>query len=157
MDLVIAVFHRFQFEAAFYPTLERVPFHVRMKLDLTGIRVSLNTWHAFSIEERRALCHLPADTDEEREVFAAFLDALAHARAGIEAERCPALDAGAWAAAAVPEAVAARSRTESTNVTLAEWSRWAGHQRYALYKTALSKDPELFRLALRELRERLYS
>ena len=154
---VIAMFYRFQFEAAFYPTLERLPFHVRMKLDLTGIRVSLNTWRAFTMEERRALCHLPADTDEEQEVFEAFIDALARARAGVEAERCPALDADAWAAAAVPEAVAARSETESTRVTPAEWGRWAGHERYALYKTALSKDPDLFRQALQELRRRLCS
>ncbi len=151
------MFHRFQFEAAFYPTMERLPFHVRMKLDLTGIRVSLNTWRAFGMEERRALCHLPVDTDEEREAFAAFLDALARARAGVEAEHCPALDPDAWSAAAVPEAVAARSAAAGLSVTPAEWGRWAGHERYALYKTALSKDPELFHQALRELRHRLRS
>lgn len=151
------MFHRFQFEAAFYPTLERLPFHVRMKLDLTGIRVSLNTWRAFSMEERRALCHLPADTDEEREVFAGLLDALARTRAGAAAERCPELDADEWSAVAVPEAVAARSVAEGTGVTPAEWSRWAGHERYALYKTALSKDPELFQQALQELQFRLCS
>jgi len=151
------MFYRFEFEAAFYPTLERVPFHVRMKLDLAGVRVSLSTWRAFSLEERRVLCHLPADTDEEKEVFAAFLAALSEVRAGVEAERCPALDADAWAAATVPDSVAARSEGEKAPVTPAEWSRWAGHERYALYKTALSKDPELFRLALRELRHRLCS
>ena len=151
------MFHRFQFEAAFYPTLERLPFHVRMKLDLTGVRVSLDTWRAFSMEERRALCHLPVDTDEEREVFAVFLDALARARAGVEAERCPVLDPDAWSAAVVPEAVAARGAAAGTSVTPTEWSRWAGHERYALYKTALSKDPELYRQALRELRLRLCS
>ncbi len=151
------MFYRFDFEAAFYPTLERLPFHVRMKLDLAGVRVSLSTWRAFSLEERRALCHLPADTDEEKEVFAAFMAALAEARAGVEAERCPAMDPDAWAAASVPDSVAARSEGEGVPVTLAEWGRWAGHERYALYKTALSKDPELFRLALRELRHRLCS
>lgn len=151
------MFYRFEFEAEFYPTLERVPFHVRMKLDLAGMRVSLSTWRAFSLEERRALCHLPADTDEEKEVFAAFLAALAAARAGVEAERCPALDPDAWVAASVPDPVAARSEGDGVAVTLAEWGRWAGHERYALYKTAVSKDPELFRLALRELRARLCS
>lgn len=151
------MFYRFEFEAEFYPTLERVPFHVRMKLDLAGVRVSLSTWRAFSLEERRALCHLPADTDEEKEVFAAFLAALAEARAGVEAERCPALDPDGWAAASVPDSVAVRSEREGVPVTPAEWSRWAAHERYALYKTALSKDPELFRLALRELRHRLSS
>ncbi len=149
------MFHRFQFEEAFYPTLERLPFHVRMKLDLSGIRVSLSIWRAFSMAERRALCHLPADTDEERGVFVAFLEALARARAGVEAERCPALDAVAWAAGAVPEGVAARSAAEGTGVKPAEWSRWAGHERYALYKTALSKDPHLFQQALQEMRHRL--
>ena len=151
------MFYRFDFEAAFYPTLERLPFHVRMKLDLAGVRVSLSTWRAFSLEERRVLCHLPVDTDEERDVFAAFMAALAQARAGVEAERCPVLDPDAWAAASVPDSVAARSEGEGVPVTLAEWGRWAGHERYALYKTALSKDPDLFRLALRELRHRLCS
>ncbi len=151
------MFYRFEFEAQFYSTLERVPFHVRMKLDLAGVRVSLNTWRALSIEERRALCHLPAGTDEEKEVFAAFLATLAENRAGVEAERCPALDPDAWTAAAVPDSVAARSDGEGVPVTPAEWSRWAGHERYALYKTALSKDPELFHQALRELRHRLCS
>lgn len=151
------MFYRFEFEAAFYPALERVPFHVRMKLDLAGVRVSLNTWRAFGLEERRVLCHLPADTDEEKEVFAAFLSALAQARAGVEAERCPALDADEWAAPAVPETVGVRSEAEGVRVTPAEWSRWAGHERYALYKTALSKDPQLFRQALKELRQRLSS
>ena len=151
------MFYRFDFEAAFYPTLERLPFHVRMKLDLSGVRVSLNTWRAFTLEERRVLCHLPVDTDEEREVFTAFLAALAQARAGVEAERCPALDPDAWSAAVVPEAVAVRSDGEGVAVTLPEWGSWAGHERYALYKTALSKDPDLFRLALQELRTRLSS
>ena len=151
------MFYRFEFEAEFYPTLERVPFHVRMKLDLAGVRVSLSTWRAFSLEERRALCHLPVDNDEEKEVFAAFLAALAKARAGVEAERCSALDPDAWAAASVPDPVAARSEGEGVPVTPAEWGRWAGHERYALYKTALSKDPELFRLALEESRMRLCS
>ena len=151
------MFYRFEFEAAFYPALERLPFHVRMKLDVAGIRVSLNTWRAFSLEERWALCHLPADTDEEKDVFAAFLSALAQARAGVEAERCPALDVDEWAAAGVPETVGGRSETGGVRVTPAEWSRWAGHERYALYKTALSKGPQLFRQALREMRQRLSS
>lgn len=151
------MFYRFEFEAEFYPALERVPFHVRMKLDLAGVRVSLSTWRAFSLEERRALCHLPVDNDEEKEVFAVFLAALAKARAGVAAERCAALDPDAWAAASVPDPVTTRREGESVPVTPAEWGRWAAHERYALYKTALSKDPELFRLALRELRGRLCS
>ena len=151
------MFYRFDFEAEFYPTLERVPFHVRMKLDVAGVRVSLNSWRALSLEERWALCHLPAELDEEKQVFAAFLASLARVRAGVEVAPCPALDPGEWTAAAVPPAVATRSEKESVAVTASEWGRWAGHERYTLYKTALSKDPHLFHQALRELRLRLCS
>lgn len=149
------MFHRFEFEAEFYPGLGRIPFHVRMKLDLAGVRLPLKTWRAFRMEERRALCHLPADTDEEREVFASFLAALARSHANAPVERCPALDGDAWAAAGVPEPVAVRSGGAGVRVTLTEWGRWAAHERYVLYKTALSKDPELFPTALQELRLRL--
>jgi hypothetical protein len=35
-----------------------------------------------------------------------------------------------------------------------EWKRWKFHQRYALYKTALSQsEPEQFFAVLKELRE----
>ena len=149
------MFHRFEFEAEFYPGLERIPFHVRMKLDLAGVRLRLKTWRALRMEERRALCHLPADTDEEREVFASFLAALARDRANAALERCPALDGDAWAAAGVPEPVAVRSGGAGVRVTPAEWGRWAAHERYVLYKTALSRDPALFPTALQELRLRL--
>lgn len=149
------MFHRFEFEAEFYPGLERIPFHVRMKLDLAGVRLPLKTWRALPMEERRALCHLPADTDEEREVFASFLAVLARDRAKASVERCPALDGDAWAAAGVPEPVAVRSGGVGVRVALAEWGRWAAHERYVLYKTALSKDPDLFSTALREMRLRL--
>lgn len=151
------MFYRFDFEAAFYPALERVPFHVRMKLDTAGVRVSLKAWRALSLEERRVLCHLPADTDEEKEVFAAFLTVLAETRAGAAAERCAAVDPGEWGAAVVPARVASRSEGEGVAVALSEWGSWAGHERYVLYKTARSRDPELFQQALRELRLRLCS
>lgn len=150
------MFFRFEFEAAFYPDLRRVPFHVRMKLDLVGIRVSLNTWCVLSLVERRVLCELPVETDEEKEVFATFLSALAESRAGVGAERCLPLDAGEWATT-VPKAVVQRSEVASVPVVPAEWSRWASHERYVLYKTALSKDPELFQQALKEMRQRLIS
>jgi hypothetical protein len=52
------MFHGFRYESEFYPTLSRVPLHVRMKLDLTGVKISLKDWLSFSFEERTVLCHL---------------------------------------------------------------------------------------------------
>src|ERR687895_781659 len=79
------MFYRFRCEAAFYRNLDRLPLHVRMKLDLTGIKLSLKDWLAFHIEERMG---------------------------------------------------------------------WAAHQRYALYKTAISRsEPDKFFIVLDELRK----
>jgi hypothetical protein len=145
------MFYHFEFESEFYPTLERIPFHVRMKLDTTGVKLSLDTWRAFSLEERRVLCHLPTETEEERSVFISYMAWLSRTRANAEIERTPVLDSSSWGADTVPEAVERRGKG---GVTASEWNRWAEHERYALYKTAMSRDPELFEQALSELKKR---
>jgi len=54
----------------------------------------------------------------------------------------------------VPEPIAAKYATQAAPVTLTEWQRWKSHQRYALYKTALSNsEPEHFFALLKELRD----
>ncbi len=54
----------------------------------------------------------------------------------------------------MPEPIAAKSEPQTPPVTVNEWSRWKSYQRYALYKTALSKgDPGQFFAVLKELRE----
>src|SRR5437763_448159 len=63
------MFHRFRYEAEYYPNLSRLPIDVRMKLDVTGIKISLNDWLSFSFAERTVLCHLPCSSEEEKAVF----------------------------------------------------------------------------------------
>jgi hypothetical protein len=148
------MFHRFRYEAKFYPNLNRLPLHVRMKLDLTGLKISLNDWLAYSLEERQVLCHLSAENLEERQVFAAYLDFLSRKYQGKPVERTEAMNSEAWAAAQVPEPVTQKSAAYSHAVNLGEWRAWEAHQRYALYKTAISKNqPEAFAGVLDELRE----
>jgi hypothetical protein len=54
----------------------------------------------------------------------------------------------------VPVAVAGKRAAQTPPVTVEEWRRWKFHQRYALYKTALSQsDPEQFFAVLKALRE----
>ena len=148
------MFHRFRYEAKFYPNLSRLPLHVRMKLDLMGLKISLNDWLAYSLEERQVLCHFSTENIEERQVFAAYLDFLSRKYQGKTVERTEALDSEAWGAAQVPEPVAQKSAAYSNAVNLGEWQAWEAHQRYALYKTAVSKNqPEAFAGVLDELRE----
>ena len=148
------MFHRYDYEAEFYPSLSRLPLDLRRKLDVSGIKLSLKDWLAISLEERTVLCHLPCDYDEERQVFTTYLDFLATKYLGKPAGKTALMNIGLWSESAVPSAVAQRSTELGQAVTPIEWRRWQSHHRYALYKTAVSKNqPEAFEQVLRQLRQ----
>jgi hypothetical protein len=148
------MFFRFAYEAEFYPALNRLPLHVRMKLDLTGIKISLKDWLAFSFEERTALCHLPIEAVDERQAFTSYLDFLSRKYCGEPVATTEVMANALWDQTDVPEPVTRKSAATSRAVTLDEWSLWQAHQRYALYKTAISKSqPEAFEKVLDELRK----
>lgn len=147
------MFHRYRYEAEFYPSLNRIPLDVRMKLDVTGLKISLKDWLAYSLAERAVLCHLPTDDPEEKQAFVAFIDFLCRKYRNQPVEITAALDPDLWDSRQVPEPVAQKSRSCFNTVMLTEWLGWQPHQRYALYKTAISKSqPEAFADILDELR-----
>ena len=148
------MFPRYDFESEIFPSLNRISLHVRMKLDLTGTRISLNAWLAFSLEERWVLCHFPVAAEEERKSFVSYLDFLSLRYLGERVEVASSLLDPPWEnAARVPEAVEASSKEMGNPVTLDEWARWEPHRRYVLFKLAISKnEPEQFHAALREFR-----
>jgi hypothetical protein len=150
------MFYRFQFESEHYPILDRLPLHARMKLDLAGVKLSLQQWLAFSLEERRVICHLPVESDEELEVFAAYLNFLCLRYDGAPAQKLPRLNPALWdTPGRIPEPVVGNSRDNGQVITVEEWTHWQFHQRYGLYKTAVSKnEPEKFAALLAELRQR---
>ncbi|HEY7316958.1 MAG TPA: nitrate reductase associated protein [Candidatus Binatia bacterium] len=149
------MFHRYKHESTIYPSLSRIPLDVRMKLDVTGIKISLKDWLAFSIEERKVVCHLPVDTEDEKQIFSSYLDFLSRRYCGAPVATTPAISATLWESAhQVPGPVAGKSAPNTRPVTIEEWRHWKSHQRYALYKTALSQsEPEQFFAVLEEFRE----
>ena len=149
------MFYRYRFESEFYPTLSRIPLHVRMKLDLTGVKISLKGWLVFSLEERNVLCHLPVETDEERRVFSSYLNLLSRRYFSEEAALVSPVKDPPWEnLGRIPDSVAAKSKETGQAVTLKEWNRWDLGQRYALFKLSISKnEPEQFFAALKEFRE----
>ncbi len=152
------MFYRYQYEAEFYPTLSRLPLDLRRKLDVTGIKLSLKDWQAFSFEERTVLCHLPCETDEEAQALSNYIDFLSRRYTGKPIEKIAPLDASLWQPSAVPHAVSERSVALNRTVTLDRWRRWPSHDRYALYKTALSKSqPEAFEQLLGQVLSRAES
>ena len=148
------MFHRYDYEAEYYPSLSRLPLDLRRKLDLSGIKLSLKDWLAISFEERTVLCHLPCDNVEERQAFATYLDFLARKYLCKPAEKTAPINICLWSESALPGAVAQRSAALGQAVTPIEWRRWQSHHRYALYKTATSNNqPEAFERVLRQLRQ----
>ena len=147
------MFHQFQYESEYYPTLSRVPLDVRMKLDVTGTKISLRDWLALDFAERTVFCHLPIESAEERQAFVAYMDFLSHRYRNKSVETAAALNSALWSPSRVPEPVIEKSVSRAGAVTPEEWARWQSHERYALYKTATStKQPEAFVQILAELR-----
>ncbi|MFQ5904528.1 MAG: nitrate reductase associated protein [Candidatus Binatia bacterium] len=149
------MFYRYRFESEIYPSLSLIPLHVRMKLDLTGGKISLKGWLAFSLEERWVLCHLPVETEEERKNFSSYLDFLSRRYLGEKAASVPPMTDPPWEdTGRIPESVQAKSKERGQAVTLKEWNQWNLCWRYALFKLSISKnEPEKFYEALREFRE----
>jgi hypothetical protein len=148
------MFHRYDYEAEFYRSLSRLPLDLRRKLDVTGIKISLKDWLAFGMEERTALCHFPCESDEEKQAFTEYIDFLSRRYNGKTVEKTDALDGGLWSETRVPDAVVERSASLKRTVTLEEWRGWQSQHRYALYKSAVSKNqPEAFEQVLDQLRK----
>ncbi|MCZ6563851.1 MAG: nitrate reductase maturation protein NarM [Deltaproteobacteria bacterium] len=148
------MFYRYRFESEIYPSLSLIPLHVRMKLDITGVKISLKTWLAFSTEERWVLCHLPVETEEERENFSSYLVFLTCRYVGEDPSRVQAVTKLPWEdSGQIPDSVRAKSDEIDCPVTLEEWSQWNAYQRFALFKLSVSKnEPEKFYQALQEFR-----
>lgn len=147
------MFHRYQYENEYYATLNRVPLDVRMKLDVTGTKISLKDWLAFAITERKVLCHLPVASEDEREVFVDYLDFLSRRYRDKPVETTMTMSSALWSPSSVPEPVMEQSALHAHAMTLEEWARWQPHERYALYKTATStRQPEAFVQVLAQLR-----
>src|SRR5690242_13380113 len=74
------MFRKFKFEQEFYDNLRCMPFAVRHKLDLTGVKLSMKSWNRFSDEERAKFCDMDAEGQEEaaqyRELLVSLLQQL---------------------------------------------------------------------------------
>jgi len=93
--------------------------------------------------------------EEEKQAFSAYVDFLSRRYNGQPVRTTVALSSSLWDTSnQVPGAVLDRSAGSIRPISIEEWARWKSHQRYALYKTAVSKsDPGQFFDVLKELRE----
>lgn len=138
------MFKLFKFEKDIDDKLELVPMTVRRKFDLVGLKIHLKQWSALSLAERRAVCHLPVASVEEREVLAAFLKQAIARHTGAEPSAIAA--AAENPSDVIPERVA--EKISQHQLESARWRRFDADQRFALEKCA--KDADRFLAAWSE-------
>ena len=129
------MYKRFAFEGEVHQSLSCVPLTVRRKLDLAGMKISLDGWQRLPREERMALCHLPVDGPDElttyQEIMRGFCD-----RHGVECKPLTGVDEArrSWSGPDIPEAVAARVGELGLALAPAAWRALDEESRYALLK-----------------------
>jgi len=126
---------------------------VRRKLDRAGIKISLEQWRALGRGERLAICHLPANLEEEREALTLFINEAVGRNGGAlptvlsDADRLI-----AEPPADPPEELTKRAQDAGFALTAETWGKLDPDQRYALMKLgAGSKVSHDFEPALKEM------
>lgn len=130
----------FQFENDFVTSLQCIPMQVRMKLDTCGIKLKLNQWNQFDIEERQQLVAMPCENDLEIQAYRQFLENLLITKIGETAKQL-AVDANpAWInAMTIPSEIQDQAYTFQVTISLQQWQQLTPLQRFALIKLSQSK------------------
>lgn len=125
------------------------PWAVRRKLDLSAVRLPVESWRALPWHERLALCELPAETDDEISAFRTVLEGFAR-RSGVPTLALPPVIAPPWRDVVIPPVLARRLMTIRVPLQPAVWSGLDDSERYALCKLAEKRDVSRLLAALAE-------
>lgn len=132
---------RFRFEDEIYSSLYCVPMAVRRKLDRLGVKIGLKQWQALGRGERLAVCHLPADSDEEAEALKLFILEAVQSHSGEEPKRIPETErAAADPPADPPDALVQNLGAIGVALDRGAWTRLDSDERYALVKLGGGKE-----------------
>jgi hypothetical protein len=141
----------FSFEREVLASLELIPLTVRRKLDLAGIKLSLEAWQALPLVDRRALVDVEVESDASVLAFDQRV-AASLGRAGASASRFAAPASHPWRATTAPDAVRAKLAELGATLDDVAWPRLDDDARFALVH--LVKDArceDRLRAALAEL------
>jgi hypothetical protein len=143
----------FAFEDDFVASLRCIPMAVRLKLDRSGIKLSLRQWSRFTREDRAELLETPCATALEVEAYLSRLIELVALRAKENAKALPEPLVALWEFMGAAPAVVI-DYAQSVGVpppSAREWRRLTELQRFALIKlTRDSHDNVNFVPAMRE-------
>ena len=125
----------FEFEKDFQQTLHCVPMAVRMKLDLSGVKLKLKEWLKLSEAERNEFLLMACNAPAEEEAFRARMTGLVKERTGETPELMPPPVRPPWEDAEhVPAPLAEKARSEGFSISPQAWADLSPLQRFALVK-----------------------
>jgi len=143
----------FEFERDFEQSLRCVPMSVRMKLDLSGVKISLKQWNRLSAQDRQQLLQSACASPDERARFARQVQQMVEARTAQSAGALPVDPSPPWEIEGeVPTQIIDRQRSLGlAPLSLAQWQGLSAVRRFALLKLSRpGHDNENFVPALRE-------
>lgn len=125
----------FGFEADFVDSLRCIPMAVRLRLDVTGVKLKLNEWAKLNQADRLALaktsCRGPAEIQAYREALFRLVEKTCGARPSTLAE----LPEAVWEdPSRVPAQVSEQARALGLGLPQSSWARLHPLQRFALTK-----------------------
>jgi hypothetical protein len=126
----------FLFEADFVEANVRcIPMIVRFKMDAVGIKLPLELWCKFSVEERQTLAIQHCDTIVEKEGYHSYLNGLVDKYRGEDATALAINLAPLWANLEnVPEGLQQKAAEFNWFISVKKWSGLSNLQRFALLK-----------------------
>ena len=143
----------FEFETDFAGALYCIPMAVRRKLDLCGVKVSLQQWNRFTLEQREHLVARECDTPDETDAYLREVVRLLDARAGDTPEFLEGDTGTEWKdTSVVPQRLIDYSHERDVPApSAAQWAALTELQRFALFKlTRPGHANENFIPAMRE-------
>jgi hypothetical protein len=112
-----------------------IPMIVRFKMDAVGIKLPLEVWCKFSVEERKILVGKYCKTTEEKLNYHHYLNNLINIYTGTGAIALKINPAPLWANLQnVPEALQQKAAEFNWFITINQWSGLSNLQRFALLK-----------------------
>ncbi len=126
----------FDFEEDFIEENVRcIPMVVRFKMDAAGIKLKLSEWSKFKKEDRIELAVKPCKTEEEANLYNAYLMGLIKKHTNNEATVLPINNHPAWAnVEEIPELLQEKAKEFNWEITKEQWKGLTNLQRFALTK-----------------------
>ena len=125
----------FGFEADFVESLRCIPMAVRLRLDVTGVKMKLNEWSKLTQPERLDLALGPCATAEEIRIYREEVSALVEKTSGARPSMLSELPEPAWEdSSRVPGQVLDQARALGLDLPLSTWASLRPLQRFALVK-----------------------